>query len=1760
MTYRVSYRHSYGGMLSHLDPRAIAPKFASAIAFHDSCTNCVLYPLIATYRGLLAIRTTRVIHPVIFQRELSPRIETIRSMVVHQIGHRVASSILRVAIAIPPVMFKLLLDFFDLLLDFFDCGHKHHAIRIIALLYLVQVTHAVEPGDKDSMKCAIFDGTSTTFVAWLISFTAWVSWKKPELVGLIDNTDKKPGSGADPDVKRAWDLLNVQLYGAIVSHTSASIQASLHINARRNGRSALKYLKDTYGSKNVGDRAEAMSRLQKSYIDPRAKLNEADVIKQYNHMSLAAADIATSGGTAIDDALLISLFENSLPSSYAQIRQMVRYRAHQSFVTYYDDFLSQVRAEVRSTQRDAVGAFYVNPNDLYPHKGKGKGKGGKFKGGKGVKGGRGRGRNTHPCFNCLSPEHGVSECPEPRVTCEYCEGWHHPKLCPLGPPNPIKDSLATNALRILESHAFSNKRSRGGRGKGAAFLTQNDDDDEGESQGNKHPRITLDHLARAYDFGQTTARGSGASVNSSVPPSKAMSVKRSAAGASSSQSTTTGDRPQTISEIDEFIQSLSTRGGVFCVSNIDSYPMSSIDGSHVAFIDSQASNFVVPSSDFLSEITNSDPSQSIDTAGGAIQPSAVGDLRFVIYDDHEFPHSFHVRDAWVIPSCHRVLYSQPSMHELGVIHRLDEGYIMFPDGNRLTVTKPTYAIQIYFESSSRNTAHSTTLASQSNLLVPVDDNFDQALSHTIDPAKLRSKTAPPQQLLWQRLGFPSKATWSHSGELLTGHGLPPNTHLQHDFPVIEAVANARAKMQPFNSTREPDSLPAPGAKFFMDFAGPTIPSYPHKFNNYCGVIDAGSGYARVVSCHSPTSQVARDTLQLLQTDMRSLMNLTHKLSPQIVVSDQGTQFMAHSFQDFLHEGQSRHWPSTVYTPQQNSVAERLWGTRFGTARVLLTFARLSPAFHPFAMQMANWLWNRLPTASRGNLSPFFILSRKVASVAHIKTFGCLVRLTLPTQHRTGDKHFSDRGTLGLYLGPSEKSPGSIIYVPKSKRFYVSRHFICYEDVFPGVGHPNTKWNEINTIDELSKSVSSGRIGMDFNDHSDQSIPNSVDISTEAPVTASVDFDHSTSLETDENSITEVHDDRVEEDHMERLEGVATSDSPLLLTHNALPAGDTGDPNDPSSRRFSRTLPNRSSRYQGAYFVHPDALHYNPFVYLTCVSTFSHPYVVDPLDKSGIFSVTSTTDHGDITIPRSYDEALGTREASYWKEAICKELNGLLSLNAFETVKRSRIPTGANIIRCHMVFTVKRNKDGTVEKFKCRLVANGRTQRYGVDYEQIFSTVAKLSTLRITFTLAAARGYNLTSIDIRMAYLQALLHEEIYMECPPGLPNVDADGDDVVVRLKRSLYGLKQAGRRWSETFRTCLINFGFSQSQIDTCLFVYQREQSLIWVVVWVDDCVIVDNDRRLRQEFVTHVSNTFPTEDKGELEWILQVAVTHNRDNGTITLSQQLYVRDMVQKFGSLLDGMTRRFDSPFDPSQYLSHDDCPIPGSHEDNAMQPYREAYASLVGGFLWLSNMTRPELGYISGQLARFLSNPGKVHYRAALRVLVYLRDTQDVSLTIHPSSINPTLRAFVDSDWGTRYSISGGIIDLMGVPVHWFSRVQRSVSMSSTEAEYFATCVMVRELLFIKELLTDFGVNFTEAIVIRTDNKGVVDLSWDPVAFKKTKHILRAAEYVRDMVIRRFVVMQWIESGRNPADLFTKPVKLAVYRVMLKLLRSLNTIA
>lgn len=485
-----------------------------------------------------------------------------------------------------------------------------------------------------------------------------------------------------------------------------------------------------------------------------------------------------------------------------------------------------------------------------------------------------------------------------------------------------------------------------------------------------------------------------------------------------------------------------------------------------------------------------------------------------------------------------------------------------------------------------------------------------------------------------------------------------------------------------------------------------------------------------------------------------------------------------------------------------------------------------------------------------------------------------------------------------------------------------------------------------------------------------------------------------------------------------------------------------------------------------------------------------------------------------------------------------------------------VPSDSNIMRCHMVFTIKRLEDGRIDKFKCRLVANGSTQRWGVDFDRVFSTVAKISTLRLVLAISATRDYNLSSIDIRQAYLQATLNEDLFMSMPPGLPEYDAAGHKLVVKLLKSLYGLKQAGREWGQLLTKALLAWGMSQSAIDPCLFTYSADESMLWVVVWVDDCVICDNDHRLRSRFVAYLSETFPVEDKGELNWILHVRVQRDRRSRRLSMFQDLYVKDLLSKFGGLLDGLTRRFDSPCDSSVHFSSEQCPDYESVEYVQMGSHRKDYMSLVGAFLWLANVTRPELSYIAGQLARFVSNPSMLHYRAALRVLLYLKSTQAQALTFQPQG-SESIRCFVDSDWSSEFSISGGVIDYMGCPVHWFSRTQKSVSMSSTEAEYFATCVAAREVIFIRELALDLAVKIVGPTVIHTDNKGVVDLSFDPVAFKKTKHILRASHFVRDLVLRCAIKLEWISGKDNPADLFTKSHELAGFRRVFRLLMNLR---
>ena len=1223
-----------------------------------------------------------------------------------------------------------------------------------------------------------------------------------------------------------------------------------------------------------------------------------------------------------------------------------------------------------------------------------------------------------------------------------------------------------------------------------------------------------------------------------------------------------------------------------------------------AMVDSMATFWVVPSVDMLSRVTNPNPGFSIETANGMVPVTAVGiAMAYFLIGSKWVCHA--VPNVLVLEGCPAILYSTRAMKKLfSFKHDIDAGTIEVPGTNGIAIHDDgsAYTIPVAFGPPGApvpsGCVHPSVTTPVANL-ADVSAAFPAGVAGT------------PQATLFHRLGFPYDDQWRHVPSATSGHGLPPDSRVTSSLPVRDAVVRGRSRALPFYRKQPDDTTqPPPAAVFYMDFAGPMIPSIFHRFVCYSGVVDAGSGYGRAFPSHGMTAAVASSALATFTADVAAHMGYHGQFKPLVVRSDQGSAFISHHFREFLLDRQIKQSLSATYTPQQNSHIERFWGIVFGTARVLLAAANLPPSFHPFAVQTAAWLSNRLPRPSRGDQSPLQVLSHSLPDLSALYCFGCLCAATLPTARRDGDRHFADRGEYAIYLGPSEESPAHVIYLLSSRRIDTRPKIRVWEDEFPGIRGERYAWFADSTGADgvvppaggapaatdggfMRGAATDGEFMRGLREDNDRRERERQQAERQAPSPAAPP-----AARPPPAAAPPAAD----------AEGAAVQPGgaapPLSAPRSAGSPGGAQPPpmrhpqaDDSRSRHFERRHPQRTrSRpdrygsaarlltsdiptvaYAAAFSIFyalcaasRDVASDQPRVqiaYLSCVqdvsssftptgTTMAEGYLVDAACRaSHAFAVTITAELGSIDIPKSYRHAIRSRHAEYWREAMAKELGGLVALHTWDLVLASNMPPGSNLMNCHYVYTVKRKSDGSIEKWKARLVADGNTQKYGVDFDRVFSTVVKTSTIRLVLIIAAARDYNLSSIDIRQAYLQALLQEDLFMRPPPGIWPFDSQRRPLVCKLRRSLYGLKQAGREWATLFTSFLVQWGMVRSSIDTCMYTFTDQDTghILWVLVYVDDALLADSCRQLRDRFVTDLSARFPTEDKGELEWILNVAITRDRVARTLDMSQSLYIADLLGKYGSLLpESCTRRFDCPLDEGLELSADDQPAIGSPEHASFATAREQYMSIIGGLLWLANMTMPQLAFAAGQLARFLTNPGRPHHAAAIRVLLYLRHAGDRPLHFAPS-VERGLETFVDSNWAVRFSCSGCMILYHGCLFHWFSKMQRSVSLSSAEAEYFGAMMAARDVIFARELLVDLDIVLDGASIIFSDSKSAVDMAFDAIAFKKTKHILRAAEFLRDLVAREVVTLRHVAGTVMIADLLTKAVARAVYVELLRLL-------
>ena len=287
-----------------------------------------------------------------------------------------------------------------------------------------------------------------------------------------------------------------------------------------------------------------------------------------------------------------------------------------------------------------------------------------------------------------------------------------------------------------------------------------------------------------------------------------------------------------------------------------------------------------------------------------------------------------------------------------------------------------------------------------------------------------------------------------------------------------------------------------------------------------------------------------------------------------------------------------------------------------------------------------------------------------------------------------------------------------------------------------------------------------------------------------------------------------------------------------------------------------------------------------------------------------------------------------------------------------------------------MFRVKENQDGEIERFKARLVAKGFLQKFGIDYDETFAPVAKFTSIRIVLSLAAKYGLKLHQMDVKTAFLNGELDEDIYMEQPDGY--VDEDHPDYVCKLKRSLYGLKQSPRMWNQTIDDFMLKMEFAKCEPDHCVYVKQEGDDMIFVVLYVDDLIIASSNDELMKSTKSALSDRFEMTDLGELKYFLGMEIKQNLAAGEVSLRQSKFAQTILTKFG-MQD--SKPVKTPQDPGLKLTKNMCEG-GCHHDETMAgvPYRSA----VGCLMYLMVGTRSDLAAAVGALSQFASNPRPTH--------------------------------------------------------------------------------------------------------------------------------------------------------------------------------------
>ena len=499
---------------------------------------------------------------------------------------------------------------------------------------------------------------------------------------------------------------------------------------------------------------------------------------------------------------------------------------------------------------------------------------------------------------------------------------------------------------------------------------------------------------------------------------------------------------------------------------------------------------------------------------------------------------------------------------------------------------------------------------------------------------------------------------------------------------------------------------------------------------------------------------------------------------------------------------------------------------------------------------------------------------------------------------------------------------------------------------------------------------------------------------------------------------------------------------------------------------------------------------------------------------------------------SLKDALSGPRRKEWIDAINKELQSHRILGTWEICE---VKPNQRVLGTKFVLRPKFDEKGNEIKLKARLVILGYVQLYGIDYEDTFAPVTKLTSFRIFLNIANQFNMVMFQLDVVTAFLNGDLPEEIYIDFPFGvdietelnyLPNnhylrklYEIDPSRIKLKVKRSIYGLKQAARYWYDKINAFLHKIGYKATTSDPCIYHSVSNYYKGIIALYVDDLIIASTNKNELSNIVNQICTEYKMNIKGEPNFMLGIKITRDKENNVLQIDQIQAIKDLLKqyKLNDIINdprGIKRPYVKtehlPTYPYNKLNKSMSPTTDKEKQFMLQTAKK-YRSLVGSLMYIMVATRPDIAFAVSNLSKYVSNPGWLHWKAAIHCLKYLKGTIDLKISYKKSFTIPlTLTAFYDSDWAgchdSRRSQSGGLLLLGNSPIAWISQQQSNCALSSAEAELNSLVITVKEIIWIRKLLHELKIFQNKPTILYGDNTSSMIIAKDQPINKRTKHI------------------------------------------------------